>query len=61
MKSDASPCPPDIYVSIRVPSALTQHKHHVFNEKDIEEVVENQEPEGQGQDSIATHKPKRTI
>jgi len=40
---------------------VTQHEHYVLDEEDTEEVVENQEPEGQVKESIAAHKPKRII
>ena len=61
MESNASPSSPDSFVSFRVPSVVTQYEHRVQEEEDTEDVVEDNEPEGQVQDSIATHKPKRTI
>ena len=61
MESDASLPSPDSSVSFRVPSFVTQYEHHVQEEEDTEDVVEDQEPEGQVLDSIAAHKPKRTI
>ena len=60
MESDASPPSPNSSVSFRVPLAVTQYEHRVQEEEDTEDVVEDQEPEGQIQDSIAAHKPKRT-
>ena len=60
VESDASPPSPDSSVSFRVPSVVTQYGHRV-QEEDTEDVIEDQEPEGQVQDSIAAHKPKKTI
>jgi len=61
VESDTSPHSLDSYLSIRVPSAVTQHEHHVLNEEDKKEVVKNQKPGGQVQDPITAHKFKRTI
>jgi len=44
-----------------VPSLVTQYKHHAQEEEDIEDVAEDQELEGQVQNSIVTHRPKRNI
>jgi len=43
------------------PSVVTQYEQQVQEEKETEDVIEDSEPEGQVQDSIAAHKPKRNI
>jgi len=47
VESDASPSSPDSFVSFRVPSVVTQYKHRVQEKEDIEDVVEDQEPNAQ--------------
>jgi len=61
VESDASPPSPDSYVSFRVPSVMIQYEHYVQEEEDTKDVIEDPESEGQVQDSIALHKPKRNI
>ena len=40
---------------------VTQYDHHVQEEKDTQDAIKDPELEGQFQDSIAAHKPKRNI
>ena len=40
---------------------MTQHEHYVLDEEETEEVVENQEPEGQVKELIVAYKPKKII
>ena len=65
VENDAFSLSPDSSISFRVPSIVTQYKqykHQVYEEEDIEDVlIEDPEPEGQVQNSIAAHKLKRTI
>ena len=61
MERDASLPSLDSPVSFRLSSVMTQYEHHVQEEEDIEDEIEDLEPEGQVQDSIAAHKPKKNI
>jgi len=61
VKRDASSPSPDSTVSFRVLIVVTQYEHHVQEEKDIDDVIKDPNPEGQVPDSIATRKPKRNI
>jgi len=61
VESDASPPSLDSFISFRGPSVVTQYEHHIHEDEDIEDVIEDPEPEGQVQDYIAAHKPKRNI
>jgi len=47
-------------VSFKMSSVVTEYEHHV-QEEDIDDVIEDPEPEDKVHDSIATHKPKRNI
>ena len=47
MESDTYPPSPDSSVSFRVPSIVTQSEHHVQEEEDTEDVIEDLEPESQ--------------
>jgi len=46
VKSDASSPSSDNIVSFRVPTVMTQFEHHVQGEEDIDDVIEDPEPEG---------------
>ena len=46
VESDASPPSPDSFVSFRVPSVVTQYEHHVHEEEDTLDAIEDPEPEG---------------
>ena len=61
VESDASSPSSDSIVSFGVPTIVTQLERHVQEEEDTDDVIEGPEPEGQVQDSIAAHKPKRNI
>jgi len=61
VERDASSLSPDSTVSFSVSFIVTQYEHYVQEEKDIDNVIEDPEPEGQVQDSIATHKLKRNV
>ena len=61
MESDASPPSPNSSESFRMPSFVIQYEHYVQEVKDTEDVIEDQEPKDQVQDSIVVHKPKRNI
>jgi len=61
VESDASSPSPDSIVSFGVPIIVTQFEHHVQEVEDTDDVIENPDPEPEGQvpDSIAAHKPKK--
>ena len=47
VENDASSPSPDISVSFRVSSIMTQYEHQVHEEKDIKDIlIEDLEPEG---------------
>ena len=46
VENDASSPSPDSSVSFRVSSVVTQYRHHVQEEKDIEDLIEDLELEG---------------
>ena len=53
---------PDSTVSFRLSSIMTQYMHYLQEEdEDTDDVIEDLEPKGQVQDSIATHNPERNI
>ena len=58
VESDASSPFSDSTASFGMPTVVTQFEHHVQEEEDTDDVIEDPEPEGQVQDSIATQKPK---
>jgi len=58
VESDASPPSPDSFVSFRMRFVVTQYKHHVHEEEDTEDIIEDPKPKGQFKDSIAAHKPQ---
>jgi len=57
----ASSPSPDSSVSFRMSSVVTLYEHHVQENEDTEDVIEDPEPEGQIQDYIVAHKSKRNI
>jgi len=44
-----------------MPTVVTQFERHVQEEEDMDDVIEDLEPEGQIPDLIAAHKPKINI
>jgi len=58
VEKNASSSSPDSTVSFRVLSIVAQYEHHVQEEEDTDDVIENPNVEGQVQDSIAVHSPK---
>ena len=61
VESDVSPSSLHSSVSFKVPSFVTQYGHHVHEEEDTKDVIEDPEQEGQVQNSVAAHKLKRNI
>jgi len=59
--SDASSLSSDINILLGVPAVVTQFEHHVQEEANTNDVIEDPKPEDQVPDSIAAHKPKRNI
>ena len=51
VESDASSPSPDSSVLFNVSFVVTQYEHHVQEEEDTDDVIEDSEPEGQVQDS----------
>ena len=47
VESDTSPPSPYCFVSFRVSFVVTQYEHHVHEEGDTEDVIEDSKPEGQ--------------